>query len=209
MYKRKDILSELRSDLNYAFYEDSWHYVGVLIYPRMPRLAKVGYGCWMGQKARCENQNHRAHKYYGAKGIEVKWSARRCIAFYINSLVQNKKDWTKPVISRIGDIGNYCTKNCVLKESVANAKEIKVTDKRRESSKRVGSLTGKKNGKKREIPIVLINISDSLDKLYFSSAKAASREIKKSTEYVSSRMSLNKNVIFKGNRYKALRMELA
>lgn len=69
------------------------------------------YEIWTGMIKRCENQNCKAYKNYGGRGITVCNSWRNSFeAFYEDMGPSPSSDYS---IERINNNGNYCPENCV------------------------------------------------------------------------------------------------
>lgn len=67
------------------------------------------YKIWRAMKTRCYNPNHRAYRWYGAKGIVVCDSWQTFDGF----VVDMGKGYAPGLsIDRINPKGNYCKENC-------------------------------------------------------------------------------------------------
>ena len=79
------------------------------------------YTKWDGMVQRCTNENHRAYRRYGGRGIEIcrEW---RCSAeaFIEWSIGNGWKDGLQ--IDRINNDGDYCPENCRFVTNVENMK---------------------------------------------------------------------------------------
>jgi hypothetical protein len=70
---------------------------------------------YYAMKNRCNNKNHRAYRWYGAKGVTILWSSyldfkRDMYSTYIEHLNKfGRKDTT---LDRIDPYGNYSKDNC-------------------------------------------------------------------------------------------------
>lgn len=50
----------------------------------MSHLARKAYRTWISQRYKCSKPTSQDYKYYGAKGIKVKYAARPFIAWFLN-----------------------------------------------------------------------------------------------------------------------------
>lgn len=170
----KDVLKEIKNHKDYVYDNNSkqWKYIGSIgvVIKNGHWLMYKAYLSWLEQGRRCNNKNDEGYKKYGKKGIKRIWDSKTCINFYINELL-TRKEWHDPVMSRNNDIGNYILGNCKLLERVENAKLIKITEKMRKSARKNAKLMGLKNRKK----IILININDHKDKIFFNSTRECDR----------------------------------
>lgn len=79
---------------------------------------RKAYRSWVDQRHRCYNSNEPSYKYYGAKGIEVRYCAREFIGWWLDELKSFGKG--KPTISRIDHDGHYEFGNIKLEDHKAN-----------------------------------------------------------------------------------------
>ena len=80
--------------------------------------AKKAYQSWVDQRARCNNPNIDCYKYYGAKGIQVKYSSREFVGWWLEELKSFKGK--KPTVSRINHDGHYEFGNIKLEDHFDN-----------------------------------------------------------------------------------------
>lgn len=97
-------------------------YAGTLHLPDMDPLVRKAYSIWSNQKYRCNNIKCKEFKYYGAKGIKVKYSPREFIGWYLAE--HKKKMPKKPSIGRIDHSKNYELGNIELVEAGENTREM-------------------------------------------------------------------------------------
>lgn len=99
--------------------------------------AKKAYKSWSCQRQRCYNKNRSYYKYYGAKGIEVKYSSAEYIAWWVEQ--QSILKLKNPTVSRIDHDGHYEFGNIKLEEHSENC----VVDVRRRHP-RAAAMSGAK-----------------------------------------------------------------
>lgn len=91
---------------------------------KMTFIERAAYESFNGQKAKCHNPNNAFYSHYGGKGIEVRYSAREYIGWYLHSLVGFVGK--KPVCARIDHDKDYCWENIFLCPSSENSRESMV-----------------------------------------------------------------------------------
>lgn len=84
-----------------------------------PSLRKAYY-VYFGQKNRCYNKNNIYYKWYGGRGIQVKYSTREFLGWWKNQPVSQFK---KPSCGRINNDGHYEFGNIRIEELSDNIKE--------------------------------------------------------------------------------------
>lgn len=98
-------------------------YIGALKHPADMSSGPIkdAYTSWREQRTRCYNKKRHKYKWYGAKGIEVKYTSRQFIAWWIRKIKKFKgKD---PTISRINHAGNYEFGNIRIESRSKNSSE--------------------------------------------------------------------------------------
>lgn len=80
--------------------------------------AKRAYRSWADQRHRCSNKNLDCYKYYGAKGIQVKYCAREFVGWWLEKIKSFKGK--RPTISRIDHDGHYEFGNIKLEDHKSN-----------------------------------------------------------------------------------------
>lgn len=76
------------------------------------------YRSWADQRHRCRNKKLKSYKYYGAKGVQVKYLSREFVGWWLEQqMILNLK---KPTISRIDHSGHYEFGNIKLEEHKNN-----------------------------------------------------------------------------------------
>lgn len=143
-----------------------------------------------GQGDRCHNPRNKRFQYYGALGYRRLWTSRMCIEFYANSLLL-RSQWLEPVISRIGDVGDYTPANCRLLENEENAAEIRVTERIR--------VAARKNGPRRKIKLLDI---ETHKVLHFASMSDASRKIGCVHSNLGNAIKIGHNIKYKNRLYR-------
>lgn len=68
------------------------------------------YKTWADMKGRCHNKNHKAFKYYGARGIKVCKKWLDSVAAFVEDM--GDKPTPKHSLDRINPNGNYTPSNC-------------------------------------------------------------------------------------------------
>lgn len=86
-----------------------------------PPGVKKAYDSFRAQRERCGSKNAEKYKYYGARGIQVKYSAREYIGWYLENLRSRK--WNDPTVGRLDHDKDYCFENIEMQERVDNSKE--------------------------------------------------------------------------------------
>lgn len=61
-------------------------YTGPLDRTKMPLNVKDAYNSWCNQRQRCYNSKHPHYKYYGSKGIVVKYTSREFINWWVKNI---------------------------------------------------------------------------------------------------------------------------
>lgn len=102
----------------------------------MEREAKRAYISWMGQRRRCYNPKNSRYPWYGAKGIEVQYTAREFIAWWLHE-IKRKKRWKRPSCGRIDHEKNYTLDNIELVECADNSREARARKTREEMPVRI------------------------------------------------------------------------
>ena len=72
---------------------------------RVPIIEQKARKTWLGQRDRCTNPKNKLFKYYGAKGVEVKYSVEQFIKWWVEE--RSKKSFKKAVVGRIDHDGHY------------------------------------------------------------------------------------------------------
>jgi hypothetical protein len=80
-----------------------------------------GYVSWKQQRQRCYNPKNNRYKYVGAKGIEVEYSAREFIGWWLAQI--KKKRLKHPACGRIDHAQNYRFDNIEMVERADNTRE--------------------------------------------------------------------------------------
>ncbi len=76
---------------------------------------------WSKQVERCTKKSHKQFKYYGAKGIEVKYSLHEFIEWWLKEL--KSFNGSIPTVGRINHDGHYEFSNIKLEDKSKNSKE--------------------------------------------------------------------------------------
>jgi hypothetical protein len=98
-------------------------YLGPLKNPNdMPDgQVKKAYISWREQRTRCYNSKRAKYANYGAKGIEVKYSSREFIGWWIEAM--SGFSGTDPTIGRINHSDHYRFGNVVIQSRAENSEE--------------------------------------------------------------------------------------
>lgn len=81
------------------------------------------YSVWQGMKGRCENPNHSAYRWYGAKGVTVCSEWRDFIGFQAWAL---REGWQRGLtLDRIDANKGYSPTNCRLTTQSQNSKNMR------------------------------------------------------------------------------------
>lgn len=87
---------------------------GPLNLKSMPPEVKRAYTSYKAQRQRCYNKNNDSYRYYGAKGVEVKYTSRDFITWWLKE--QEMLKLKRPTCGRINHSGNYEFGNIRLEE---------------------------------------------------------------------------------------------
>lgn len=82
---------------------------------------KDAYVSWREQRTRCYNKKRAKYKNYGAKGIEVKYTSREFIGWWLQEI--KKFNGEDPTIARIDHDGHYEFGNVRIESRSDNSKE--------------------------------------------------------------------------------------
>jgi len=202
-WSKEALEKELFNNSCYIFKNGIWKYIGNRgnrLEKPMHFIAKRSYQSWIDQGKRCTNPKNQDYKYYGAKEVKRIWTAKECIDWYINELLKRNK-WICPVISRLGDIGDYKTGNVKLIETTENTIERKMTENRRKAAV--------KNGRKVSKPLKAYNIINADDVCYFNSIIEASIYFKKGYSNFSKCIYKKSLIKYKNKKYRVDFVEVA
>lgn len=94
-------------------------------YKCMKLTSRPGYSVWHGQRTRCYNKRDKLYKYYGARGIRVKYTSKEFVKWYAENLIGFIGD---PSVDRIDNDGHYEISNIQLITRSENSKK-RVRDK--------------------------------------------------------------------------------
>jgi hypothetical protein len=82
---------------------------------------KQAYVSWREQRTRCYNKKREKYKNYGAKGIDVKYTSREFIGWWLENIKTFKGN--NPTISRIDHNKNYEFGNIRIESRSENSSE--------------------------------------------------------------------------------------
>lgn len=191
--RRAEVLQEMKSSVQYRLDSGKWRYCGPLGFGAdMHWLAKRFYYSWHQQKKRCCDPKHKQFSDYGAKGIQHLWSVRECIDWAVNEYL-TRESWTRPAISRLGDVGNYESGNVKLIEQSENRKEMAFSPVMRSQSIALGISSRRR--------VIFFNVNDTGDVLRFDSGRHASEFLGKNRNFIQRSISLGRSVEFAGKTY--------
>lgn len=96
-------------------------YDGVLDRDKMPKEARIAYESYWSQVRKCRDVNNRWFRYYGGKGVSVKYGPREFIGWWL----ENKKTFTgkRATTGRIDHDGDYCFENITMQDVSENSRE--------------------------------------------------------------------------------------
>lgn len=97
-------------------------YAGILDPSKMSPEARQGYLSWKAQRSKCRNKNNKDYKYYGGKGVQIQYSSRDFVSWWLTNLAK-RKSWDTPTVGRIDHNGHYCFENIEMQERVENSTE--------------------------------------------------------------------------------------
>lgn len=84
--------------------------------------SKRAYETWKNQRSRCYNKNNNSYRNYGSKKINVKYSSREFIGWYLEQIkifpIKN------PVVGRINHNEDYCFGNIKLETRQESTDEM-------------------------------------------------------------------------------------
>lgn len=96
-------------------------YVGPLCIRKMTWAAGKAYASWLQQRHRCNYKKHPSYKYYGAKGVSVKYSSREFVAWWVKTVGNSK---AIVVCDRIDPSGDYEFGNIQLISKSENSRKV-------------------------------------------------------------------------------------
>ncbi len=98
-------------------------YLGPLHNPNDMELGPIkdAYVSYREQRTRCYNKNREKFKHYGAIGIEVKYTSRQFIAWWLENI--KSFTGTKPTIGRKDHAGHYEFGNIIIQDRSENSIE--------------------------------------------------------------------------------------
>lgn len=91
---------------------------GKLVKNKLKGRARTALVSWQDQRGRCNNPRHKCYKWYGAKGVQVKYSSRDFIAWWLR---EAKGRRGRLVCDRIRSSGHYEFGNVQLITQSENA----------------------------------------------------------------------------------------
>lgn len=98
-------------------------YEGPISRKAMKGVVLKAYHSWEAQVGRCRRKTSRGYRWWGMKGVEVRYSPREFINWYLEELEKN--NFTDPVVSRIDHDGHYEFGNIRLEERSSNSSEAR------------------------------------------------------------------------------------
>ena len=107
-------------------------YSGPLVFKLMSPVARKAWAAAAHQRARCNNKNHNYYKYYGAKGVSVRYSTRDFVSWYIEKIKAFRGN--NPTVGRIDHGGDYEFGNIEFQSREENSRESCIRN--RESKRR-------------------------------------------------------------------------
>jgi hypothetical protein len=97
-------------------------YEGPMQYHKMEREAVMALRSYDKQRSRCYNPKQKGYKNYGGKGIEVRYSAREFVGWWIHNINHFKGE--KPTVGRIDHDKDYCFENIIIQSRSENSREV-------------------------------------------------------------------------------------
>lgn len=104
-------------------------YEGPIDRSKMSNLARYGYESFNGQKTKCRNTKNRWYPSYGGKGIEVKYSVREFIGWYLHC--RRRFKGKTATVGRIDHDKHYCFENILMLDSAENSREAMTRNMRK------------------------------------------------------------------------------
>lgn len=87
----------------------------------MSRDALLAYRSWQNQRQRCYYKKDRRYEFYGGKNIQVEYSSREFIGWWMSKIKYFKGK--TPSVGRIDHEENYCFGNIELVDLSDNVRE--------------------------------------------------------------------------------------
>lgn len=88
----------------------------------MAFLERKAYRVWSSQRERCSSDKHPSYKYYGGKGVRVKYGSRDFISWFVNEI--KNKNPISPSVGRIDHSKDYEFGNIEMVERGDNTREM-------------------------------------------------------------------------------------
>lgn len=99
-------------------------YLGSFNEKKCSKKVTRAYRCFQDQVSRCYNTNHESYRYYGGKGIRVRYSSRDFVSWWLHEYKSFKGK--RPTISRVNHSKDYCFANIRLEDHSLNCTKILV-----------------------------------------------------------------------------------
>lgn len=97
-------------------------YTGVINPDKMCKHSRQAYLSWNSQRTRCYNPRHPTFKNYGARGIQVRYSSREFVGWWLHHIKTFKG--TIPTAGRIDHDGHYEFCNILMQDKADNTREV-------------------------------------------------------------------------------------
>lgn len=155
----------------------------------IPKEVARAHRIFHNQRARCYNKNHPCYKFYGAKGIQMEYTVREFVGWWLYHV--SLKDYRLPTTGRLDHSANYSFDNMEIQEQ-------------RDNSLEAASRNGHTGGYP-PIPIAQIDDEGNIIATFPSKAEAE-RQLKLSSGSTSS-VTSGKYKQINGFKFKELRKE--
>lgn len=82
-------------------------------------LRRLAISSYVNQQGRCRCKSHKSYKRYGGRGINIEYSRKEFIAWFLKNIVTFRGK--KPTVGRIDHDKNYAFNNIEIQDHAANS----------------------------------------------------------------------------------------